>query len=462
MHQTLGDGPTVRAQLALQRALSRTDVAPTQSGAPQHANPPVEKPNATGLPDGLKVGIEHLSGLSMDDVRVHYNSPMPATVQAHAYAQGSAIHIAPGQDKHLPHEAWHVVQQKQGRVKPKLQLKGLAINDDAALEREADVMGARAKRDAQMGQSSPSTEIRPSPHLGRRVVQRKFDPSGKTYKLVASNSIALGRINAASFESKLNGKGYPTEAKVTAINANGGDSDTAALVPQDYDKWFAKRVLLDQTPWKVQSLTKMHAINSHLYGPNHTRNLFLGTSSSNDYHSETVENPIKSFVGERGGFRHIAEYTVEPIYGVTLEHYNMKLAGSAHADKQLTQAEYKEFQDWAALSIAAKVRCKATYYKLNPETKELFKSDTADELTFDADLSEFKKSGGWTAGPTAKKKDPLGLKEGKRRRRKKNTTSAAAADSADVTIDDDDEKDMIDSGDGQDSEDAAMAGNDSN
>ncbi|MEL6127089.1 MAG: DUF4157 domain-containing protein, partial [Pseudomonadota bacterium] len=33
-----------------------------------------------------------------------------------AYAQGSNIHLGPGQDQHLPHEAWHVVQQRQGRV----------------------------------------------------------------------------------------------------------------------------------------------------------------------------------------------------------------------------------------------------------------------------------------------------------------------------------------------------------
>ncbi|MEM7041075.1 MAG: DUF4157 domain-containing protein [Bacteroidota bacterium] len=37
--------------------------------------------------------------------------------QAHAYDQGTDIHIGPGQEKHLPHEAWHVVQQKQGRVR---------------------------------------------------------------------------------------------------------------------------------------------------------------------------------------------------------------------------------------------------------------------------------------------------------------------------------------------------------
>ena len=100
--------------------------------------------NNTGLPDQLKSGIESLGGYSMDDVRVHYNSSKPAQLQAHAYAQGTEIHIAPGQEKHLPHEAWHVVQQKQGRVKPTLQMKGIAINDDSALEKEADVMGAKA------------------------------------------------------------------------------------------------------------------------------------------------------------------------------------------------------------------------------------------------------------------------------------------------------------------------------
>lgn len=74
--------------------------------------------NNTGLPDQLKSGIESLSGISMDDVKVHYNSSKPAAVNAHAYAQGTDIYVAPGQEHHLPHEAWHVVQQKQGRVQP--------------------------------------------------------------------------------------------------------------------------------------------------------------------------------------------------------------------------------------------------------------------------------------------------------------------------------------------------------
>lgn len=103
------------------------------------------KANKTGLPDNLKSGIEQLSGHSMDDVKVHFNSSKPTQVQAHAYTQGTDIHVAPGQEKHLPHEAWHVVQQKQGRVRPTLQMKGkVNVNDDVGLEREADVMGVRA------------------------------------------------------------------------------------------------------------------------------------------------------------------------------------------------------------------------------------------------------------------------------------------------------------------------------
>src|SRR5690606_14686236 len=104
-----------------------------------------DRPNRTGLPDSLKAGIENLSGYSMDDVKVHYNSDRPAQLQAHAYAQGTDIHLAPGQEKHLPHEAWHVVQQKQGRVQPTLQLKGkVKVNDDEGLERETNLMGASA------------------------------------------------------------------------------------------------------------------------------------------------------------------------------------------------------------------------------------------------------------------------------------------------------------------------------
>ncbi len=114
-----------------------------QGGSEASGNP--APANRTGLPDQLKSGIESLSGLSMDKVKVHYNSAKPARLNALAYAQGSDIHLAHGQEQHLPHEAWHVVQQAQGRVKPTMQMKqGVGLNDDQGLEHEADVMGGKA------------------------------------------------------------------------------------------------------------------------------------------------------------------------------------------------------------------------------------------------------------------------------------------------------------------------------
>jgi len=98
----------------------------------------------TGIPDKLKAGLEQLSAIDLTAVRVHYNSSEPAQVNALAYTQGQDIWVGPGQETHLPHEGWHVVQQIQGRVKPTIQTKATLINDDDGLEREADVMGAKA------------------------------------------------------------------------------------------------------------------------------------------------------------------------------------------------------------------------------------------------------------------------------------------------------------------------------
>ena len=112
------------------------------NNAAQRAEAP--RPNNTGMPDNLKAGIENLSGFSMDNVRVHYNSSKPATVQALAYTQGTDIHVAPGQEKHLPHEAWHVAQQMAGRVSPTTNINGMPVNDNGSLEHEADVMGEKA------------------------------------------------------------------------------------------------------------------------------------------------------------------------------------------------------------------------------------------------------------------------------------------------------------------------------
>ncbi len=103
------------------------------------------KENKTGIPDTMKTNFERSSGLSFDDVNVHYNSDKPAQLNAYAYAQGSDVYVGAGQEKHLPHELGHVVQQKKGDVKPTEQVGDVAINSDRSMEKGADNIAAQAQ-----------------------------------------------------------------------------------------------------------------------------------------------------------------------------------------------------------------------------------------------------------------------------------------------------------------------------
>lgn len=94
--------------------------------------------NQTGIPAQMKKEHEEKSGLSFDDVRVHYNSDKPAKLNALAYTQGNQVHLGKGQEKHLRHELGHVVQQKLGLVRPTRSVNGVSVNDDESLEHSAD------------------------------------------------------------------------------------------------------------------------------------------------------------------------------------------------------------------------------------------------------------------------------------------------------------------------------------
>jgi hypothetical protein len=186
------EGNTVKDQ-AIQTKANHDDTAARQPAAGPNgaaAAPPaygidfLDRPGAAvnrgGLPDKLKTGMESLSGLSMDDVRVHYHSDRPARLGALAYTQGTNIYVGPGQEQHLAHEAWHVVQQKEGRVRAAAQVKGVPVNDDPALEREADHMGDRSLApassagDMSIGNIPPinSGTLGPQPEGPAAIVQR--------------------------------------------------------------------------------------------------------------------------------------------------------------------------------------------------------------------------------------------------------------------------------------------------
>lgn len=191
----------------VQRAEGKTDVAPRE--------------NNTGLPDRLKSGIEQLSGISLDNVKVHYNSSQPAQLNALAYAQGTDIHVAPGQEQHLPHEAWHVVQQAQGRVSPTLQLKDVAVNDDAGLKHEADTMGRRANMSPL--QAGPEGLQRPA-------------AAGRVAQLIEGDELEAA---LAYFDRRVMETGSTTSKRARALRAQVIATPTGAAANALVDQYVA-------------------------------------------------------------------------------------------------------------------------------------------------------------------------------------------------------------------------------
>jgi hypothetical protein len=215
--------------------------------------------NHTGMPDQLKTGIENLSGYSMDDVKVHYNSSQPAQLHALAYAQGADIHVAPGEERHLPHEAWHVVQQKQGRVRPTMQMKEVAINDDAGLEKEADVMGEKAiqpKVNHHVDYESKTRQLKAVTEIIQRKKSGPFDVKRTDAAKVAKyseykdldppqyNAFLYDKIKAFYDTNLVKGRGYWDKLKKAVANFKAEDNGEflkeQAAKHADYDSKFEK------------------------------------------------------------------------------------------------------------------------------------------------------------------------------------------------------------------------------
>lgn len=138
--------------------------------ARQRDRVPSEKPNLTGIPGRMKNQFEAASGLSFDDVRVHYRSDRPAQLRALAFTQGNQVYIGPGQERHLGHELGHIIQQKRGRVAPTAHDMGYPVNDDPALEREADRLAAGTE--AVSGPPSPAVQAQTG---ASRIIQRQHE-----------------------------------------------------------------------------------------------------------------------------------------------------------------------------------------------------------------------------------------------------------------------------------------------
>ncbi len=178
--QTLAEKTKTPASPLPSRHNDRTPVAdshwPRNLGnrALQHA-----KQNPDGIPERLRSSLEAHSGLDLSSVKVHRNSSAPARLDALAYTRGQDIHLGPGQEKHLPHEAWHVVQQMQGRVKSAdNQINNTPINQNPSLEAEADRIGTKLARQSGTTPGRKLRRVKPAGDPTTQPVQRQVRIDG--------------------------------------------------------------------------------------------------------------------------------------------------------------------------------------------------------------------------------------------------------------------------------------------
>jgi hypothetical protein len=173
-------GETLRAEHAtFMEQWMDVAMRPDLHGPPErdtNAEHSLETPSPSGsgqpMPGDVQVTMEHALGADFSAVRIHEDLSAQQ-VGSVAYAQGTDIVFAPGKyqpfsesgQELLGHELTHVLQQSQGRVGAvRAAGNGVAINEDPALEREADEQGARAARERPIAsRGAAPVEARPAP-----------------------------------------------------------------------------------------------------------------------------------------------------------------------------------------------------------------------------------------------------------------------------------------------------------
>ncbi|AEY67273.1 DUF4157 domain-containing protein [Clostridium sp. BNL1100] len=217
---------------------------------------------ASDIPHNLRTGLEKISGVDLSDVIVHPNSDKPKQLSALAYTQGNDIHIAPGQEKHLPHEGWHAVQQKQGRVEPTIQMKtGELVNDNGGLEREADVMGARAAEAAKGMSAADTSQIKnrdsENKGTGNFVIQKKDDSTGKKPKIKESELEEIQLKGMANFKAQTKTAEYlkenPSGARIKVKYGNFAKGTVKISRTGDSYRMLPQALSLLKNPFSLQS-----------------------------------------------------------------------------------------------------------------------------------------------------------------------------------------------------------------
>ncbi len=160
------------------------------------------------MPKAVRNKMETAFGTDFSDVRISQGIEA-SSIGALAFTQGDDIHFAPGQydpssqsgQKLLGHELTHVVQQREGRVRPTAQTKGFAINDDPALEAEADRAGGQAVSGERVDYRREPSALRDvSVAVAQAKVSRTsvMNPDDSSWTFLAANRTVISKRVASA------------------------------------------------------------------------------------------------------------------------------------------------------------------------------------------------------------------------------------------------------------------------
>lgn len=152
----------------------------------------------SGMPEAVQTKMEGSFGTDFSNVNIHENDNSATQMGALAYTRGNNVHFAPGQynpgsqkgQELLGHELTHVVQQRAGRVTPTRQGKGMPVNDSPSLEKEADVLGAKAAQGKSAVVNGKGNGIQKANDLSSVPADNKKKTKIATTSISQSNTLA--------------------------------------------------------------------------------------------------------------------------------------------------------------------------------------------------------------------------------------------------------------------------------
>lgn len=207
----------------------------------------LETSTGAQLAEGLK-DVNHITGDAVDRARMHLNQLDLPTKKDEDWKY-TPIRLLPTQIKHLPHEAWHVVQQKQGRINvdhwipeghdgPVLVFDNGAYRDDLSTGHQSDNHFAGSLREAK--ETMPELFRKHFGHLAQTdkhvfTAMNTAHATGGAFLWVKDNAIAEQPIHLVHINSGDGTLAQPhhvivagknSQMKVSATFATDGNAHT--------------------------------------------------------------------------------------------------------------------------------------------------------------------------------------------------------------------------------------------